>query len=35
VAVPNLRAGLEEDLEEDFQAALEGIEVDSILAAAA
>ena len=35
VAVPNLRAGLEDDLEEDFQAALEGIEVDSILATAA
>lgn len=35
VAVPNLRAGLEDDLEEDFQAALEGIEVDSILANAA
>ena len=35
VAVPNLRAGLEDDLEEDFQAAIEGIEVDSILATAA
>ncbi|MCY3013847.1 MAG: S1 RNA-binding domain-containing protein [Planctomycetota bacterium] len=35
VAVPNLRASLEEDLEEDFQAAIEGIEVDSILATAA
>ena len=35
VAVPNLRADLEDDLEEDFQAALEGIEVDSILATAA
>jgi len=35
VAVPNLRASLEEDLEEDFQAALEGIEVDTILATAA
>jgi len=35
VAVPNLRAGLEEDLEEDFLAAIEGIEVDSILATAA
>jgi small subunit ribosomal protein S1 len=35
VAVPNLRASLEDDLEEDFQAALEGIEVDTILATAA
>ena len=35
VAVPNLRAGLEDDLEEDFQAAIEGIEVDAILATAA
>jgi len=35
VAVPNLRAGLEEDLEGDFLAAIEGIEVDSILATAA
>ncbi len=35
MAVPNLRAGLEDDLEEDFQAALEGIEVDTILASAA
>ncbi len=34
VAVPNLRAGLEEDLEEDFQAALAGIEVDAILSSA-
>ncbi len=35
VAVPNLRAGLEEDLEEDFAAAIEGIEVDAILSTAA
>ncbi len=31
VAIPNLRAGLEEDLEEDFLAAIEGVEVDSLL----
>ncbi|MFM8497036.1 MAG: 30S ribosomal protein S1 [Planctomycetia bacterium] len=31
VAVPNLRAALEDDLEEDFQAALEGVAVDDLL----
>ncbi|MEI6240473.1 MAG: S1 RNA-binding domain-containing protein [Planctomycetia bacterium] len=31
VAVPNLRAALEDDLEEDFQAALEGLAVDDLL----
>ena len=34
VAVPNLRAGLEDDLEEDFLAAVEGIEVETLLATA-
>ena len=32
IAVPNLRAALEDDLEEDFQAALEGVAVDDLLA---
>lgn len=32
VAVPNLRAGLDEDLEADFAAALEGVAVDDLLA---
>ena len=31
VAVPNLRAALEDDLESDFQAALEGVAVDDLL----
>jgi len=31
VAVPNLRAALEDDLESDFQAALEGVAVDELL----
>ena len=31
VAVPNLRGALEDDLEEDFQAALEGVAVDDLL----
>ncbi len=31
VAVPNLRAGLDEDLEADFAAALEGVAVDQLL----
>jgi predicted RNA-binding protein with RPS1 domain len=31
VAVPNLRADLEDDLESDFQAALEGVSVDELL----
>jgi small subunit ribosomal protein S1 len=33
VAVPNIRAGLDEDLEADFEAALEGVAVDDLLAA--
>lgn len=35
VDLPNLRGGLEEDLEAEFQAALEGVEVETILATAA
>ena len=35
VAVPNLRQGLDDDLEEDFEAALAGIEVDTLLDQAA
>ena len=35
VAVPNRRAELEDDLEEDFQAALAGVAVDALLAGAA
>jgi small subunit ribosomal protein S1 len=31
VAVPNLRAALEDDLESDFQAAIEGVSVDDML----
>lgn len=31
VAVPNLRQGLDEDLEDDFEAALAGVEVDTLL----
>jgi predicted RNA-binding protein with RPS1 domain len=31
VAVPNLRQGLDEDLEDDFAAAVAGLEVDSLL----
>jgi predicted RNA-binding protein with RPS1 domain len=33
VAVPNIRAGLDEDLEADFEAALEGVALDDLLAA--
>ena len=35
VAVPNLRQGLDDDLEEDFEAALAGVEVDALLDQAA
>ncbi len=35
VAVPNLRQDLDEDLEDDFEAALAGVEVDSLLDQAA
>ncbi len=35
VAVPNLRAGLDEDLEADFEAALAGVAVDELLASEA
>jgi ribosomal protein S1 len=35
VAVPNRRASLDDELEADFQAALAGVEVDDLLAAAA
>jgi ribosomal protein S1 len=35
VAVPNRRAALDDELEADFQAALAGVEVDHLLAAAA
>ena len=31
VAIPNLRRGLDEDLEKDFEAAVAGLEVDSLL----
>ena len=35
VAVPNLRAALDDDLEADFAAAIEGIEIDDVLEAQA
>ncbi len=35
VAVPSLRSGLDDDLEADFEAALAGVEVDTLLAAGA
>jgi len=35
VAVPNLRQGLDDDLEDDFEAALAGVEVDALLDQAA
>jgi len=35
VAVPSLRGGLDDDLEADFEAALAGVEVDTLLAAGA
>jgi len=35
VAVPNLRAGLDEDLEADFAAAVEGVAIDDLLEAQA
>ena len=35
VAVPNIRSGLDEDLEADFAAAIEGIAIDDLLAAQA
>jgi len=34
VAIPNLRAGLDEDLEEDFEAALAGVAIDDLISAA-
>lgn len=33
VAVPNLRAALDDDLEEDFEAALAGVEIDDLITA--
>ena len=33
VAVPNIRGGLDDDLEADFEAALEGVAIDDLLAA--
>jgi small subunit ribosomal protein S1 len=35
VAVPNIRGGLDEDLEADFEAALEGVAIDELLEAGA
>ena len=35
VAVPNIRGGLDEDLEADFEAALEGVAIDALLDAGA
>ena len=35
VAVPNIRGGLDEDLEADFEAALEGVAIDDLLDAGA
>ena len=35
VEVPNLRAALEDDLESDYEAALEGVEIDALLAGTA
>jgi len=35
VAVPNIRAGLDDELEADFEAALEGVAIDDLLAAGA
>ena len=35
VAVPNIRGGLDEDLEADFEAALEGVAIDELLDAGA
>ena len=35
VAVPNIRGGLDEDLEADFEAALEGVAIDDLLEAGA
>ena len=33
VAVPNLRAALDDDLEQDFEAALAGVEIDDLITA--